>query len=99
MDGAEVVQIYFTQENPTVAWPPKELKGSTKVRLEPGTVEEVQLKIEMKYAASFWDEERRAWMIEKDTYTVLVANSSQASEESTLVDTFKVTETNWWNGL
>jgi beta-glucosidase len=54
--GGEVIQVYIAQQNPSIARPPKELKGFAKAFLEPGVSEDVEVNIETKYAASFWDE-------------------------------------------
>ncbi|KAH8601980.1 glycoside hydrolase family 3 protein [Bisporella sp. PMI_857] len=95
--GAEVVQVYLRQKNPSVKRPVKELKGFKKVWLESGEEKTVEIPIEIKYAASFWDEIREAWVIEKDTFEVIVANSS--ADDGALRRSFEVEATSWWNGL
>jgi beta-glucosidase len=97
--GAEVVQLYVSQDNPSIPRPPKELKGFKKIFLQPGASEVVEIKVQVKYAASFWDEERSAWVVEKDTYRVLVGDSSASSAEKTVKGSFEVAATRWWNGL
>ena len=52
--------------------------------------------MEEKYAFSFWDEEREAWIVEAGKYDVLVGNSSQGEF---LRETIEVRDTMWWNGL
>jgi len=94
--GAEVVQVYVAQKNPSIRRPVKELKGFKKVFLEKGESKTVEVPIEVKYAASFWDEVRNAWIVEKDEYAVLVGTSSK---EVPLKETFKVEKTFWWNGI
>lgn len=96
-EGAEVVQVYVSQKNPSIRRPKKELKGFTKVFLAKGEEKVVEVPIEVKYAASFWDEVRDAWVVEKDTYEVVVGNSSAG--EGALKGTFEVETTSWWNGL
>lgn len=96
-EGAEVVQIYVSQKNPSIRRPKKELKGFTKVFLEKGEERVVQVPIEVKYATSFWDEVRDAWVVEKDTYEVVAGNSSAG--EGALKGTFEVEATSWWNGI
>lgn len=98
VSGAEVVQVYIAQRNPSIARPPKELKGYAKVFLEPGMAEDVEVKIEMKYAVSFWDEARKEWIMERDTYEVLVNDSSSVSDK-TLTGHFQIEKTSWWIGL
>ncbi len=96
-DGAEIVQFYVSQKNPSIRRPKKELKGFSKVLLKKGESRVVDVPLPVKYAASFWDEVRNAWIVEKDEYEVLVGNSSAA--KGRLTGNFKVEETTWWNGL
>ena len=95
--GAEVVQVYIAPMSPSIARPPKELKGFQKVFLEPKTTEHVKIEMELKYAASFWDEERDAWIVEKGKYRTMVRCSS--GQFASLVGEFEVKETWWWSGL
>jgi len=62
--GAEVVQVYVSQKNPSIKRPPKELKGFSKAWLDKGEEKVVEVNIEVKYAVSFWDEVRNAWISE-----------------------------------
>ncbi|KAH6682927.1 glycoside hydrolase superfamily [Halenospora varia] len=94
--GAEVVQVYIAQKNPSIKRAKKELKGFKKVFLEKGESKTVEVSIESKYATSFWDEVRDAWIIEKDEYEVLVGSTS---EKIDLKESFTVEKTSWWNGL
>lgn len=95
--GAEVVQVYISQKNPSIRRPKKELKGFKKVFLEKGNSKVVEMEIEAKYATSFWDEIRNAWVSEKDTYGVIVGGSSK--EVGAVRGSFEVGKTTWWNGL
>jgi beta-glucosidase len=94
--GAEVVQVYVAQKKPSIRRPVKELKGFKKIFLEKGESKTVEVPIEVKYAASFWDEVRNAWIVEKDEYAVLVGTSSK---EVPLKKTFDVEKTFWWSGI
>jgi len=96
--GAEVVQAYVSQRDPSIRRPKHELRGYTKVFLQPGESKVCSIEIEAKYATSFWDEERDAWIIEKDTYDVTVANTSSFNEES-LSKSFEIKITKLWKGL
>ena len=95
--GKEVVQVYVRQNDPSIARPKKELKGFSKVRLEAGEVKTVDVSIDVKYAASFWDEGRNAWIVEKDEYEVIVGGSSD--EKGSVKGAFKLEATSWWNGI
>ncbi|TVY45305.1 putative beta-glucosidase I, partial [Lachnellula occidentalis] len=101
--GAEVAQVYITQRNPSIRRPIKELVGFNKVFLQPGEERVVTIKMETKYAASFWDEGRNKWIVEKDKYDLLVGNSSALAVDSgdgtVLKGDFEVNETWWWKGL
>ncbi len=94
--GAEVVQVYVSQEEPSIKRPAKELQGYRKVFLEPGEIQKVEVNIKKKYAASFWDEEREAWVVEKGKYKILVGNSSRCDFAEAV---FEIEQTWWWNGL
>jgi len=95
--GAEVVQVYVSQKEPSIRRPVKELKGFKKVYLEKGESKDVEIAIETKYATSFWDEVREAWISEKDSYTVIVGTTSD--EKNALTAGFEIEKTTWWNGL
>ena len=94
--GAQVVQVYVSQQSPSLNRPSKELKGFSKVLVKAGETEKVNIVIAKKYAASFWDEGRDSWVMEKDVYNVLVGDSSASTP---LKAQFQVKETSWWRGL
>ncbi|EXJ90576.1 beta-glucosidase [Capronia coronata CBS 617.96] len=96
VDGAQVVQVYVSQHHPSINRPKKELKGFSKVFVKAGSTEKVEMVISKKYAASFWDEARDSWIMEKDVYDVLVGNSSASTP---LKAKFHVQTTSWWKGL
>ncbi|KAL2846691.1 glycoside hydrolase superfamily [Aspergillus pseudoustus] len=96
VDGAEVVQVYITQHNPSIPRPIKELKGFKKVHVAAGQTVEVTIQILKKYATSFWDEHRHAWVQERGRFTARVGNTSASTP---LAADFEVSETTWWNGL
>jgi len=96
VDGAEVIQMYVTQHSPSIKRPPKELKGFVKSFLHAGEAKYVEVSVEVKYATSFWDEARKAWVSERGTYDVLVGNSSV---NTPLKGSFDILKTEWWNGL
>lgn len=95
--GAEVVQVYIAPKAPSIRRAKKELQGFSKVKLEKGESKTVEVVLEIKRAASFWDELRNAWVVEKDEYEVIVAGSSEAKDA--LKGSFTVEKTSWWNGL
>lgn len=97
--GAEVVQVYVSQDSPSIRRPVKELKGFEKVFLAAGETKRVEVKVQTKYATSFWDEARDAWISEKGAYKVFASDSSQLVEGRFLEGGFEVAKTSWWNGI
>ena len=95
-DGAQVVQVYIAQENPSVGRPIKELKGFTKVFVPAGQRKKTEVRMQRKYANSFWDEEAEAWVEERGSYKVLLGDSSATA---TVMGEFMIEETKWWRGL
>lgn len=96
LEGAEVVQLYVSQKSPSINRPIKELKGFEKVFLRARQTKTLTIKIPTKYATSFWDEHRNAWIQESGHYDVHVGTSST---ETPLSANFEVARTVWWNGL
>ncbi|KXJ87223.1 beta-glucosidase [Microdochium bolleyi] len=94
--GASVAQVYISQQKPLIKRPPKELKRFKKVFLQPGESQQVDVEVALKYATSYWDEERQMWISEAGAYDVLVGESSEAP---TLAGGFEVGKTSWWLGL
>lgn len=94
--GAQVVQVYAAAEAPSIGRPVKELKGFTKVFLQSGERQQVQIEMSRKYVTSFWDEQVHAWVQEQGRYTLYVGDSSAHTPLSV---EFEVKETVWWNGL
>lgn len=94
--GAEVVQVYIKAHAPSIHRPPKELAGFQKVFLEAGETKDVQVEMDKRYAISFWDEGRDAWIAEKGGYGVLVGTSSQGRF---LEEKIEEGQTWWWTGL
>ena len=75
MAGAEVVQLYVSENNPTVLRPKKELKAFKKVHLEAGKSTTVTFELNHKDLA-FWNDKTHAWEVNKGTYTIHLGNSS-----------------------
>ncbi len=75
-EGAEVVQLYISQNNPTVQRAPKELKAFAKVDLKPGEKKTVTLDIPPA-AFTHYDVDKHAWIAEAGYYTLSVGESSR----------------------
>jgi beta-glucosidase len=75
-EGAEVVQVYVHQKNPSVDRPLRELKGFEKVNLRPGESATVTIELE-EPAFSFYHPERHEWTLEPGVFEIQVGNSSR----------------------
>jgi len=74
--GAEICQIYIGKQESNVFRPQKELKGFTKVRLNPGQSKAVVLKLDDK-AFRYFDKETGKFEIESGEYVIYVGASSR----------------------
>jgi beta-glucosidase len=75
MAGAEVAQVYVTDDECSVARPEKELKGFDKIFLKPGETRRVSVILDDE-AFRFYDLESHAFTVEPGTFTISVASSS-----------------------
>jgi len=67
--GAEVVQIYVGQPDCSIERPLRELKGFSKVMLQPGESRRVTVDLD-RSAFAFWSPTRKAWTVEPDTFMI-----------------------------
>lgn len=74
--GAEVVQLYVKDEKSSVKRPEKELKGFEKVSLEPGESKTAVFDLK-KDAFSFYDENKKQWVLEPGSFEIMVGSSSK----------------------
>lgn len=73
--GAEVVQLYISRKDSPVPSPVKELKGFSKVWLEPGETKEVSISVD-KDDLSRFDAEKHCWTADRGEYTAQIGASS-----------------------
>ena len=73
--GKEVVQLYVADKNGTVNRPVKELKGFTKLFLQPRETKKAQMKISAR-DLSFYNEEIKDWYAPSGTYEILIGHAS-----------------------
>ena len=73
--GAETVQLYIHDVQSSVDRPYKELKGFSKVYLQPGESKDVAITVNND-ALSFYDEASGAWKSEPGKFEALVGNAS-----------------------
>lgn len=73
--GAAVAQVYLGNPKASVPRPPKELKGFSKVTLQPGETKRVTVPLDVRSLA-YYDVKGAQWRAEAASYDVLVGNSS-----------------------
>lgn len=95
-NGAETVQVYVSQETPSIVRPVKELRGFSKVCLAAKESKTVSVELDINQATSFWNEYISKWTSEAGKYGVHVSNSSAGK---LLEGDFEVTKTRNWRGL
>ena len=73
--GAEVVQLYISDLKSSLPRPAKELKGFSKVYLQPGETRQVSITIG-RDALTFYDDRQQRWTAEPGRFEALVGNAS-----------------------
>ncbi len=73
--GAEVVQLYVSDVEASVARPPKELRAFIRIHLEPGESNDVVFTLDDR-AFSFWDPSLSAWRAEPGAFELIAGASS-----------------------
>lgn len=73
--GAEVPQLYVADKHSRISRPPKELKGFTKVMLQPGEARTVTIPLDTR-AFSYYDIASQKWRADAGTFGVQVGSSS-----------------------
>ena len=73
--GAEVIQLYVSDHNTAVEMPVKELRGFSKVTLQPGESRDVTITIGGR-AFQYWDESQNGWATSHGKRTLLVGTAS-----------------------
>ena len=86
--GDEVAQLYIGYGGSKVDRPVKELKGFSRVHLEPGETKTLSFEIRAEDLA-YYDVKSGTWRIEEIEYTVYVGPSSR-KEDLILTETFKI---------
>ncbi|OPJ65130.1 glycoside hydrolase family 3 C-terminal domain-containing protein [Clostridium oryzae] len=76
VSGAEVVQLYVSDETASVKRPALELKGFEKIELAAGEKKTVKLELDKK-AFAFYDAEAKGWLVEKGMFKLYAGSSCQ----------------------
>ena len=74
-NGEEVVQLYVSENSPTVVRPRKELKAFRRVELAAGKSAQVEFELD-RSALAFWDEASHDWKVNPGAYTLSLGTSS-----------------------
>ncbi|HWI34253.1 MAG TPA: glycoside hydrolase family 3 C-terminal domain-containing protein [Lapillicoccus sp.] len=74
--GADVVQVYVRDVESSVGRPVRELKGFTKVRLEPDESQRVSIELDQR-AFSFWSSRHHRWVVEPGDFAIEVGPNSR----------------------
>lgn len=74
-EGKEVVQLYIADKESSLPRPDKELKGFSKVSLQPGETKEVSFVIKND-SLCFFDPDRHEWISEPGDFDILLGSSS-----------------------
>jgi beta-glucosidase len=83
--GADVLQLYVSDNASTLKRPDKELKAFQKVWLEPGATDTVTLELSST-AFQHYDDRQNTWILEPGIFTVLVGSSSSDIRLSAAVE-------------
>ncbi len=74
--GADIVQVYVQDTHSSVTRPVRELKGFTKITLEPGAAQQVRIKLDQR-AFSFWSTQHGRWVVEAGDFLIAVGHHSR----------------------
>ncbi len=83
--GKEIAQLYIKDVESSVHRPEKELKGFTKISLEPGETKTIKMKLSGN-DFSFWDVKKKEWKIEPGNFVIMVGSSSNDIRSSIIIE-------------
>lgn len=72
--GKEVVQVYVKAPGTEAVRPALELKGFTKIFLEPGEEKQVEISL---FDLDYWNPDLSSWELEGGNYEIMIGNSSE----------------------
>jgi beta-glucosidase len=75
--GAEVAELYVRELNPKIDRPVHELKGFSRVELQPGESMTVRFTMDRSALLSYWDPAKKAWTTDPGQYEIQVGSSSR----------------------
>jgi beta-glucosidase len=74
-DGADVAQIYISEDEPKIPRPPQELKGFARIELKPGETKHMTVPLNARSFA-WYDVPAKSWHVDAGTFTIHVSRSS-----------------------
>ena len=77
--GADVAQVYVGEDHPRVPRPPQELKGFSRVELQPGETRRVTIPLDARSFA-WYDVKAAAWHADAGSFSVHVSRSSSDAQ-------------------
>ena len=75
--GAEVAQLYVTEDHPKVPRPEHELKGFQRVELAPGETKHMEIPLDAR-SFSYYDVSAKKWAIGSSKFTVSIGDSVES---------------------
>ena len=75
--GSDVIQLYVAPAEAPVRRPVRELVGFTKIRLEPGEQQTVEITL-VRRSFAYWDTVKDRWWVQPGTYRVELGRSAEA---------------------
>ncbi|HEY9077073.1 MAG TPA: glycoside hydrolase family 3 C-terminal domain-containing protein [Anaerolineaceae bacterium] len=76
LPGKEIVQVYVHDQKSCLVRPYKELKGFSKVELQPGETKTVSISLDFRSFA-FYHHEYKQWITESGKFNILIGASSE----------------------
>jgi beta-glucosidase len=77
--GADVAQLYVSEDHPIIARPIQELKGFARVTLAPGQTRHISIPLDARSFA-WYDAGAKSWHVDAGTFTVFIGRSSADPE-------------------
>jgi beta-glucosidase len=76
-EGAEVAQLYVTEDAPKIDRPARELKGFERVKLAPGETKHVSIPLDAR-SFSYYNVDQKKWTIGSSKFTISVGDSVES---------------------
>jgi beta-glucosidase len=77
--GTDVSELYVSEDHPVVPRPAKELKGFTRVDLQPGQTQRVQVVLDSR-SFSYFDTKTRDWRVQPGQFHIFIGRSVDQNE-------------------